>query len=50
MSSMTVSSSSAWLWITPLARATFGPPRSSFEMSSPVDSFTTGGPAVKMAP
>src|SRR4030081_2820945 len=42
--------SSARLWITPLANATLGPPRSSFEISSPVDSFTTGGPAVKIAP
>jgi hypothetical protein len=37
------------LWITPLGIATAGPPRSSFETSSPVDSFTTGGPAVKIA-
>ena len=36
--------------MTPLASATDGPPRSSFEISSPVDSFTTGGPAVKIAP
>ena len=50
MSSSTASSSSARLWITPLASATLGPPRSSFEISSPVDSFTTGGPAVKIAP
>ena len=50
MSSSTASSSSARLWITPLASATPGPPRSSFEISSPVDSFTTGGPAVKIAP
>jgi len=27
-----------------LARATLGPPRSSFEISSPVDSFTTVDP------
>ena len=50
MSSSTASSSSARLWITPLASATAGPPRSSFEISSPVDSLTTGGPAVKIAP
>src|SRR5690349_20254281 len=50
MSSSTASSSSARLWITPLASATLGPPSSSFEMSSPVDSLTTGGPAVMMAP
>ena len=50
MSSSTASSSSARLWITPLASATPGPPRSSFEISSPVDSLTTGGPAVKIAP
>src|SRR4029453_11126303 len=50
MSSSTPSSSSARLWITPLASATLGPPRSSFEISSPVDSFTTGGPPVKIAP
>src|SRR6476619_2893256 len=50
MSSSTASSSSARLWITPLASATLGPPRSSFEISSPVDSLTTGGPAVKIAP
>src|SRR3990170_1639324 len=50
MSSSTASSSSARLWITPLAIATDGPPRSSFEISSPVDSFTTGGPAVKIVP
>src|ERR1700738_5304104 len=50
MSSSTRSSSWARLWITPLASATLGPPRSSLEMSSPVDSFTTGGPAVKIAP
>src|ERR1700742_3994154 len=50
MSSRTASSSSATLWITPLASETLGPPRSSFEISSPVDSFTTGGPAVKIAP
>ena len=36
--------------MTPLLSATSGPPRSSFEMSSPVDSLTTGGPAVKIAP
>jgi hypothetical protein len=50
MSSITASSSSPTLWITPLCSATLGPPRSSFEISSPVDSFTTGGPAVKIAP
>ena len=50
MSSSTASSVSAKLWMTPLGSATVGPPRSSFEMSSPVDSFTTGGPAVKIAP
>ena len=50
MSSSTASSSSATLWITPLGSATSGPPRSSLEMSSPVDSLTTGGPAVKIAP
>src|SRR5262245_35793522 len=50
MLSTTPSSSSARLWITPLASATAGPPRSSLEISSPVDSFTTGGPAVKIAP
>ena len=50
MSSSTASSSSATLWITPLGNATSGPPRSSFEISSPVDSLTTGGPAVKIAP
>jgi len=38
------------LWITPLASAVFGPPSFSFEISSPVNSFTTGGPAVKIAP
>src|ERR1700716_2184849 len=50
MSSITASSSSAELWMTPLLSATSGPPSSSFEISSPVDSFTTGGPAVKIAP
>ena len=50
MSSSAASSSSPTLWMSPLGIATSGPPRSSFEMSSPVDSFTTGGPAVKMAP
>jgi hypothetical protein len=33
----------------PLATATPGPPRSSFEIVSPIDSYTTGGPAVKIA-
>ena len=50
MSAITASSSSATLWMTPLGRAVTGPPRSSFEISSPVDSLTTGGPAVKIAP
>ena len=34
---------------SPLGIATDGPPRSCFETSSPIDSFTTGGPAVKIA-
>jgi hypothetical protein len=48
--SSAATSSSATLWMTPLATATSGPPSSSFETSSPVDCFTTGGPAVKIAP
>jgi hypothetical protein len=38
------------LWISPLVSATFGPPRSSLVIVSPIDSNTTGGPAVKMDP
>ena len=34
--------------MTPLCKATSGPPSSSFVISSPSDAFTSGGPAVKI--
>ncbi len=46
--SSAAASSGATLWTRPLGTATDGPPSESLSISSPVASFTTGGPAVKI--